>query len=439
MSIALVQHTSNFGSAVTSLSKAFASSVAAGDSIRCGVRFGNTGATYTISDNVNTGSNYNQDVTRTLATDGDTVIIASKDSTAAGTTTVKAQSSASTTIAMGIAEYSGIAASASLDKTVSANSTGTAANSGNTATTTVANELVYSAMGLAGNGGTVVGSGSTTLLDTVTNTGSGNISFAHGSQIVTVTGTYNGQYTLGTSQEWAVAVATYAAASGGGAGATAWLTPIRGPGRSPGKPPVSARFYQPPRALTITSTDVTSALTGQTATFTVGTITPTISYGLTEQTATFTEGTLSPTASYSITGQSASFIEGILTPAISYGLSAQTATFTEGVLSANLAAALTAQTATFAEGALTPSVDYFPSAQSATFSPGTIASGVNMGLAGQTATFSEGNVVPAIDYSFNGQMARFTEGIIVGPTPPASVLVEVGLGLSLMRLGGKVF
>lgn len=214
--ITVVQHKgADFNTSATSNTLAFTSNVTAGDTIFYAVRYGTTGATFTISDNVDTG-NYAQDKVQTLATDGDTVIIGSYANAVGGATTLTFASSSATSMMVTIVEVSGLATSSILDQTASANSTSTAPNSGNTATTTVASEFVFSAVGLDGaNAETITGAGSTTLLDTVVNSGSGNESFADGYQIVSATGTYAGQYSLTVSEEWAALVATYKTSGGG--------------------------------------------------------------------------------------------------------------------------------------------------------------------------------------------------------------------------------
>lgn len=214
--ITLVQHTAGtYQSGGTSTTGSL-TGVANGDMILVAVRFGTTGATFTVSDSVNAG-NYSEDKVQTLATDGDTVAIFSKVNTCAGTCniTITASSSASTSIAMAEVEVSGLASSSYLDQTASANASSTSPNSGNAATTTTANEFVFSALGLDGaNSVTITGAGSTTLLDTATNTSSGNKVYADGYQIVSATGAYAGAYSLTVSEEWAALVATYKGAGG---------------------------------------------------------------------------------------------------------------------------------------------------------------------------------------------------------------------------------
>lgn len=216
MPISVVNH----GTAIqTASSSSFAftvPTVTAGNALVIGAFLGNAPATFSGSDNVNTGKPYLVDVTGGLATDGDACAILSLPGQAGGNTTVTLTASIAGGWFVTWAEVAGLATSSATDKTAAANSTGTAASSGNTATTTVANEFVFSFLGLSGvGGGTTVGAGSTTQLDTLANPGSGHQQIADGYQIVSTTGTYAGQYTVSIgTEEWAVLVATYQGAGG---------------------------------------------------------------------------------------------------------------------------------------------------------------------------------------------------------------------------------
>src|SRR6185437_3107077 len=83
--VALVQNNSS-GSGLSPLAQAFNSNVTAGNFLTAVVRIPATGGTYTISDNLN--GTWSQDKVQILATDGDTLIIASKANTAGGACTV---------------------------------------------------------------------------------------------------------------------------------------------------------------------------------------------------------------------------------------------------------------------------------------------------------------------------------------------------------------
>ena len=181
-------------------------------------------------------------------------------------------------------------------------------------------------------------------------------------------------------------------------------------------------------ALAPASSNVTDSLTGQTATFSEGTVSPALAYGVTGQSATFSEGTVAGAVSYALTGQTATFALGTVVPAISYPVTGQTATFTEGTISASLGGTVTlqlsGQTATFTEGTLAASVAAALSAQTATFTEGTLAPSISSALTGQSATFSEGVLAPSVSTALAGQTATFTEGTIT-PSQGGDVVIQL--------------
>ncbi len=98
------------------------------------------------------------------------------------------------------------------------------------------------------------------------------------------------------------------------------------PGQKPGANPPLRAFKQgiPFGA------DVSAAITGQTATFSQGTFTPSTAVAITGQTATFTQGTLTPATAVSITASTAKFSQGAFAPSIAIGITANSASFTSG-------------------------------------------------------------------------------------------------------------
>lgn len=158
------------------------------------------------------------------------------------------------------------------------------------------------------------------------------------------------------------------------------------------------------------------ALTGQSVSFSLGTITPSIAYATSAQSASFSEGTPTGSIAYGLTAQTATFSEGVISPAISVGVTGQTSTFAEGALLTGISYGLTAQTATFTEGTISASaggdLTLTLTGQTATFSEGLIAPSITSSLAAQTATFTEGSLSPTINYSASSQSASFTEGTI---------------------------
>ncbi|MHB8086592.1 MAG: LamG-like jellyroll fold domain-containing protein [Dehalococcoidia bacterium] len=141
------------------------------------------------------------------------------------------------------------------------------------------------------------------------------------------------------------------------------------------------------------ATGVSVNLTGQSAAFTAGTITPAVALGLTGQLGNFTAGTVTPAVAVALTGQQANFTAGT----VSY--SAAT----------NVTVTLTGQLANFTAGMIVPELDIALTGQQANFTAGTIvyAGDVNVSLTGQQAIFTAGNV----SYS--------------GPVPPGGPAIHI--------------
>lgn len=213
--ISILQHTGQGFINTTNGQLAFGSNVTAGSTILYAVRYFDVGSTYTISDNVNPG-NYAQDRVQLLNSDGDTLIIGSYPNVAGGATTLSFKTTlAASKMQAAIVEVAGLQTSSILDQVNSDNNSGTAANSGNV-TTTAASELIFSAVALSNDiAETITGSGSTTLLDAVTDPSTTFQCLASGFQIVSSTGIYAGAFAITGSEEWACAVATYKGAVAG--------------------------------------------------------------------------------------------------------------------------------------------------------------------------------------------------------------------------------
>jgi hypothetical protein len=172
---------------------------------------------------------------------------------------------------------------------------------------------------------------------------------------------------------------------------------ITGPGISPDY----QKLFTPRRfsSLANASTDITVALTGQSATFAQGSLSPGLSVALTGQAATFAQGTLSSSLSVSLTGQAATFAAGSMTPNISVALGGNSATFSTGVLTAtaggNVTVALTGQSATFTQGSLSPTITAALTGQSGTFSAGSLSKSSSVGLTGIILQSSLGHLSPS--------------------------------------------
>jgi len=204
---------------------------------------------------------------------------------------------------------------------------------------------------------------------------------------------------------------------------TGWARPLAThPGRSPG---LGARFYQSPKALNAAvSSNVAVALTGQSATFTAGTLTPNTDIALTGQSSTGTAGTLLPSLAKALSGQTGTFTAGTVTPASAVALTGQTGTLSPGTLTASLAIALSGQSATGSTGVLTPNIALALNGQTATFTAGLLAPSTNAALSGQSGTFTAGLLTPSTDTALSGISALFSAGTV---TPSAGGDVVVAL------------
>lgn len=381
MAISFIQFTGGGQSSGPSISKAFTSNVTANSTLIV-TALGDSGNTFTVSDNLNAG-NYDTDATGLLPVDGDGLGVFSFKKSAAGACTVTVASTGNIYTIV-IHEFAVDASGAVLDKTSQGYNAGsTSQASGSTATTTAAAELVFGAAMSANAAPTYSAAGGATLMSNGV-IGATNVGTGTEYQIVAATGAQSSSFTTLASTEWRCFCLTYKAASGG--------TNLTGQTVTSSEGTVS-------RA-------VTYGLTGQTATFTEGTITSSagsnVTKSLTGQTSTFTSGTISLNLGYSLndgvplTGQTASFTEGTPTNSVTYSLTGQTVTLTEGALASLTTYGLTGQTGTFTEGSISSSV----------------GGNVTLSLTGQTVTLTEGTITTLSGYSLTGQTGTLSEGTI---------------------------
>jgi len=184
----------------------------------------------------------------------------------------------------------------------------------------------------------------------------------------------------------------------------------------------------------IASTDVSAALTGQSATFAPGTVLPASSVILSGQSTTFSAGTLGPAASISLTGQSAAFSAGAIAANSAVGLTGQSAAFSSGTIVPSTTVGLTGQRATFSAGTVSAGNDVTASltGQATAFTAGIIAPSTSLALLGGSASFASGNLLPgaargltgtalistagamspAVDTALTGVSASFTAGVV---------------------------
>lgn len=113
-----------------------------------------------------------------------------------------------------LTEWSGVDATP-FDVTASGNGTSTSPSSGSTATTAQADELLIGAVSHQGSTISCVPGGSFTQLNDVL-TGASTAVCGAAYRIVSATGAYSSDWTLGSSQIWTCAIATFKAAASGG-------------------------------------------------------------------------------------------------------------------------------------------------------------------------------------------------------------------------------
>jgi len=134
-----------------------------------------------------------------------------KNLTTGGACTVTFGTVTSSRIGISAMEYSGFSGGAAFDKSASAGAAGTAVDSGATATTTAADELLIGGAS-DGAGSTYTWTNSFTLVAENT---TGRFSMAD--RIVAAAAAYNATATLGTSTDWRAVIATYKETGGGAA------------------------------------------------------------------------------------------------------------------------------------------------------------------------------------------------------------------------------
>jgi len=203
--IGLVQENAAQGSAVGSVSVAFPTANTAGNLILAFVRMSTSTQTATLMDSA--GNAYIQAVAQVQSADGSQVqLFYAKNILGAGNTVKATFSSTNNHPWLAIYEYKGLNTTSPLDQTAQAQGSDASPNSGPTATTTSANELVFAGVGLPASyaGTQTVGSGYSLLQnDTATSPA------ANESIVVTSTGSYAATFTLSATANWSAIVATF--------------------------------------------------------------------------------------------------------------------------------------------------------------------------------------------------------------------------------------
>lgn len=232
----------------------------------------------------------------------------------------------------------------------------------------------------------------------------------------------------------------------GSVGSLAPPPPITAPYVSqpgPGVGPFSNnQFLMPPRSSTVVaSTALTLALTGVSATGSVGSVAAAVQAALSAVSATGAPGTLVPAASLALSGVSGSGSVGSVVGALSAPLTAVTGTGSVGSVnpassvpltavsatgsvgtvtaSTGLTLALTGVSATGSVGTLSTDLQAPLTAVSATGSVGAVTpvTGLTLALTGVSATGSVGTVSPSSSVAVSGDTATGSVGTVIAGTP----------------------
>src|SRR6266404_5617389 len=211
--IVLVQRANKDAGTATSATLAFNSNNTAGNWIGVCVRAGHSGQIFTVIDSQ--GNTYRRAAQYNVTVDtpnGHTLGIFYAENIAGGANAITVSDTISGTMRIAIVEYSGVAATNSLDVFAVAQGNGVSPNSGN-ATTTSSGELLlgaissaYSASFTAGNGFAIEGS-----VPTAPNT-----KLIAEDRIQTAAGTVSASATLGAPDSWGMALAAFKPGNAGG-------------------------------------------------------------------------------------------------------------------------------------------------------------------------------------------------------------------------------
>ncbi len=206
-----------FGFGPSSVDIPITANVTAGNSVIVTFLWGGWSSAETTSCTDSQGNSYSVDVNEYYSGAGlYTIVCSAHNVSALGTsdTITLTFSSGTYGVSATVHEFSGLAAVATLDQVASNNGSSATPSSGNTATTTQAEELLVGAIGVSGppTDSFTPGSGYTAL-SSVGFTGVWNGTIRPEYRIVSATGSYQADGTLGTSRGWAAGIATYKAAA----------------------------------------------------------------------------------------------------------------------------------------------------------------------------------------------------------------------------------
>src|SRR5438445_800602 len=235
--IALVQHVGKDAGTTTTSTLAFASSNTAGNFIGVAVRGGLSSAqVFTITDS--NGNTYKQAAQVGYTGSAVTSAIYYAENIKGGANTVTVSMTVSGPLRFAILEYSGVAASGSLDATAVNTATSSAPNSGNL-TTTVSGDLLLATVGTTNPAMFTAGTGYT-IRDFVP--AEPNTKLISEDQIQTTAGVASASASLGASDTWGAVLAAFKAA-GGGAGSPSTMT--ANAGTTPQSATINTAFANP--------------------------------------------------------------------------------------------------------------------------------------------------------------------------------------------------
>jgi hypothetical protein len=216
--INLVQHANqDAGVTTTSRPLAFPSNNTSGNWIGVCIRAGAAGETFTVTDS--NGNNYHNAIQFNQTADGTTNAIFYAENIRGGSNTVSVSDSASGTLRFAILEFSGVAASGSLDVEGSAQGNNASPGSTATASTTANGDLLLGAIITGDPENFTAGPGYSIVESVPTQPGAAKLIAEYQVQGPEATPTASAM--LGTADAWAAAIAAFKpAGSGGGGGAS---------------------------------------------------------------------------------------------------------------------------------------------------------------------------------------------------------------------------
>lgn len=207
--MAFVQSKSASGAAAASQAVTFTGTPVVGNFIVVAIMLNLAGGVTVSTVADNKGNSYTKAKAQAfgVASADDLEIWYAVAATSTATFTVTVTPTGTAAISVAIHEYSRVRTTTPLDKTASASGTSTAADSGATATLTVADELVFAAVGTAGAVPTITTGGSYNLRETPSIVAV--LALGTEDEIVTATTAVHGTFTLAPSSLWGAIVATF--------------------------------------------------------------------------------------------------------------------------------------------------------------------------------------------------------------------------------------